>query len=122
MKKTDEEKEGKRLEGALMKVALGFSVEEITEEFGEVDGTLKLLKRKRTKKQVPPDLKAVQLLLAERGVAVADMTDEELEKEKQRLLLILSESGGQVLDESKKTVAKTPKTRKKTIKKGEKNV
>jgi hypothetical protein len=120
--KTDEEKEGKRLEGALMKVALGFSVEEITEEFGEVDGTLKLLKRKRTKKQVPPDLKAVQLLLAERGVAVADMTDEELEKEKQRLLLILSESGGQVLDESKKTVAKTPKTRKKTIKKGEKNV
>jgi hypothetical protein len=120
--KTDEEKEGKRLEGALMKVALGFSVEEITEEFGEVDGTLKLLKRKRTKKQVPPDLKAVQLLLAERGVAVADMTDEELEKEKQRLLLILSESGGQVLDESKKTVAKTPKTRKKTVKKGEKNV
>ena len=122
MNKTDEEKEGKRLEGALMKVALGFSVEEITEEFGEVDGTLKLLKRKRTKKQVPPDLKAVQLLLAERGVAVADMTDEELEKEKQRLLLILSESGGQVLDESKKTVAKTPKTRKKTVKKGEKNV
>ena len=49
-------------------------------------------------------------------------TDEELEKEKQRLLLILSESGGQVLDESKKTVAKTPKTRKKTVKKGEKNV
>ena len=122
MNKTDEEKEGKRLEGALMKVALGFSVEEITEEFGEVDGTLKLLKRKRTKKQVPPDLKAVQLLLAERGVAVADMTDEELEKEKQRLLLILSESGGQVLDESKKTVEKTPKTRKKTVKKGEKNV
>ena len=122
MNKTDEEKEGKRLEGALMKVALGFSVEEITEEFGEVDGTLKLRKRKRTKKQVPPDLKAVQLLLAERGVAVADMTDEELEKEKQRLLLILSESGGQVLDESKKTVAKTPKTRKKTVKKGEKNV
>ena len=122
MKKTDEEKEGKRLEGALMKVALGFSVEEITEEFGEVDGTLKLLKRKRTKKQVPPDLKAVQLLLAERGVAVADMTDEELEKEKQRLLLILSESSGQVLDESKKTAVKTPETRKKTIKKGENNV
>ena len=122
MKNTDEEKEGKRLEGALMKVALGSSVEEITEEFGEVDGTRKLLKPTRTKKQVPPDLKAVQLLLAERGVAVADMTDEELEKEKQRLLLILSESSGQVLDESKKKVAKTPKTRKKTIKKGENNV
>ena len=117
-----EKLESKKLETALLKVALGFSVEEVTEEFADVDGQLKLLKRKRTKKQVPPDLKAVQLLLAERGVAVADMTDEELEKEKQRLLLILSESGGQVLDESKKTVAKTPKTRKKTVKKGEKNV
>ena len=69
MKDTEQEKIGK----ALMKVALGFSVEEVTEEFGEVDGQLKLLKRKRTKKQVPPDLKAVQLLLAEKGVSVSDM-------------------------------------------------
>ncbi len=100
--KGGEKKESKKLEGALLKVALGFSVEEVTEEFGEVDGELKLLKRKRTKKQVPPDLKAVQLLLAEKGVAVADMTDEELEKERWRLLRLLEKEQGQVLDETQK--------------------
>lgn len=52
-----------KLEDALLKVALGFQVAEVTEEFAEVNGELKLTKRKRIKKDVPPDLKAVQLLL-----------------------------------------------------------
>jgi hypothetical protein len=70
---------------ALLKVATGFSIEEITEEYAEVDGEMKLLKRKETVKDVPPDLKAVQILL---GVEteVTKLSDEELEKEKQRLL------------------------------------
>ena len=51
---------------ALKKVAMGFQVAEVTEEFAEVDGERKLTKRKRTKKDVPPDLKAVQLLLESR--------------------------------------------------------
>ena len=102
MKETGECRDGKKLEGALLKVALGFSVEEVTEEFGEVDGELKLLKRKRTKKQVPPDLKAVQLLLAEKGVSVSELTDEELEEERQRLLQMLDKERGQVLNETKK--------------------
>lgn len=105
MKDTEQEKIGK----ALMKVALGFQVAEVTEEFAEVDGELKLTKRKRTKKDVPPDLKAVQLLLAENGVTseYAHMSDEDLEREKKRLLAALKTSGdkseeeGQVLDESK---------------------
>lgn len=72
---------------ALLKVALGFQVAEVTEEYAEVDGTMKLTKRKRVKKDVPPDLKAVQLLLAETGgTGYATMSDEELEEEKQRLL------------------------------------
>ena len=107
--KDSENKEGKKLEGALMKVALGFSVEEVTEEFGEVDGQLKLLKRKRTKKQVPPDLKAVQLLLAEKGVSVSDMSDEELENEKLRLLELLGKGQGQVLDEKQKAFKEAKK-------------
>ncbi|MBO7298018.1 MAG: hypothetical protein J6U60_03110 [Clostridia bacterium] len=110
MKDTEQEKIGK----ALMKVALGFQVAEVTEEFAEVDGELKLTKRKRTKKDVPPDLKAVQLLLAENGGVseYADMSDEELEMEKMRLLAALkvsgekAEDGGQVLDESQSTPAK----------------
>ena len=104
MKDREQEKIGK----ALMKVALGFQVAEVTEEFAEVDGELKLTKRKRTKKDVPPDLKAVQLLLAENGGVneYANMSDEELEAEKMRLLAALkgkdeeTEEGGQVLDES----------------------
>ena len=110
MKDTEQEKIGK----ALMKVALGFQVAEVTEEFAEVDGELKLTKRKRTKKDVPPDLKAVQLLLAESGGVneYADMSDEELEMEKMRLLAALkasgenAEEGGQVLDESQSAPAK----------------
>ena len=39
---------------ALMKVALGCSVAEVTEEYAEVDGKLKLLKRKRRKKIFRP--------------------------------------------------------------------
>ena len=76
---------------ALLKVALGCSVAEVTEEYAEVDGKLKLLKRKKTKKDIPPDLKAVQLILEKRENCgdVSAMSDEELEKEKQRLLKLL---------------------------------
>lgn len=83
-----------RLEDALLKVALGYQVAEVTEEFAEVDGQLKLTKRKRTKKDVPPDLKAVQLLLSTKGVGeMAAWTDEELEAERQRLLKEMEGAG-----------------------------
>ena len=77
---------------ALMKVALGCSVAEVTEEYAEVDGKLKLLKRKKTKKDIPPDLKAVQLILENQGGGggISALSDEELEKEKQRLLKLLN--------------------------------
>ena len=77
---------------ALLKVALGCSVAEVTEEYAEVDGKLKLLKRKKTKKDIPPDLKAVQLILEKQGGGggISALSDEELEKEKQRLLKLLN--------------------------------
>lgn len=75
---------------AILKVALGYSVEEITEEYGVDDGELKLLKRRETRKDVPPDLKAVKLLL-DGGTDYSALTDEELEREKQRLLAQLKE-------------------------------
>lgn len=59
---------------------------EVTEEYEEVDGELRLLKRKKTKKDIPPDLKAVQLLLEsheERDISL--LSDEELEREKQKI-------------------------------------
>ena len=89
VKKKKEEKLGE----ALLKVALGYQVAEVTEEYAEVDGELKLTKRKRTKKDVPPDLKAVQLLLASEGVeGYEQWTDEELEAERQRLIGELKET------------------------------
>ena len=87
---SDEEK----LNAALLKVALGCKVAEVTEEYAEIDGELKLTKRKKTKKDIPPDLKAVQILLGEYGLPETEkMSDEQLEKERQRLLCLLKESG-----------------------------
>jgi len=111
--KAMEDKE--KIEKALLKVALGYQVAEVTEEYAEIDGELKLTKRKRTKKDIPPDLKAVQLLLAENGGDYAVMSDEELESEKCRLLAELQrteretlkkESGGQVCVEGAMTAEK----------------
>ncbi len=103
----------KKLEEALMKVALGYQLAEVTEEYSEVNGELKLTKRKKTKKDVPPDLKAVQLLLGGDGEEYATLSDEELEREKERLLKTLQEQekpkkqGGRVATK-KKTVKKKP--------------
>ena len=77
------------IKDAIMKVALGYSLEEVTEEYGVEDGELKLVKRKETKKDIPPDLKAVKLLLEDKDYTV--LSDEELEKEKQKLLKQLKE-------------------------------
>ena len=49
---------------AILKVALGCSVEEVTEEYGVTDGELTLVKRRETRKDIPPDLKAVRLRTA----------------------------------------------------------
>lgn len=84
-KKTGE----KSVKEAVLKVALGYSLKEVTEEYGVEDGELKLVKRKETLKDVPPDLKAAKLLLEEDDYTA--FTDEELEAEKKRLLKQLKE-------------------------------
>ena len=80
---------------ALLKVALGYQIAEVTEEYTETNGELKLVKRKKTKKDVPPDLKAVQMLLGGVGESgFSTLSDEELELEKQRLLAQLKQNEG----------------------------
>ncbi len=129
-----EKKKEERLEETLLKVALGYQIAEVIEEYSEVDGALKLTKRKKTKKDVPPDLKAVQLLLSgENEWNVAELSDEELEKEKERLLSELAlfqeenrgKNGGMVAVKSTeakavKVVKKKKATPKKTAKKTKK--
>ncbi len=85
-------KKEERINDALLKVALGCSVAEVTEEYAEVDGALRLTKRKKTKRDIPPDLKAVQLLMANSAADdFSRMSDEDLQKEKERLLIALKE-------------------------------
>lgn len=75
---------------AVLKVALGFQVEEVTEEYDARDGELKLIKRRETRKDIPPDLKAVRLLLE--GTDYSALSDEELEAERARIAAALSEN------------------------------
>lgn len=90
-----------KLRGALYKKALGFDTEEVVEEYQDEGAALKLIKRKVTKKNVPPDITAIKLLLdGEKGVA--EMTDGELEAEKLRLLKLLSDLEKGEVNEKKK--------------------
>ena len=78
-----------KIADAVRRVALGFSLEEVTEEYGVEDGELKLIKRKETRKDVPPDLKAVKILMEDTDYSA--LSDEALEQEKTRLLKQLKE-------------------------------
>lgn len=75
---------------ALVRCAVGLSASEVVEEFSaDSEGELKLVKRKVTKREVPPDIKAVKMLMD--GEGVTEVSDEELEAEKQRLTALLTE-------------------------------
>ena len=86
-----------KLEKALMKKAVGFVHDEIIEEYicGE-DGE-KLCKKKVTKKFVPPDIPAMKLLLEvfDKQVPLTEMSEQELQQEKKRLLLELEKLKGE---------------------------
>ncbi len=78
---------------ALIKKALGYDATEIVEEYvsGE-EGEIKLTKKKVTKKNVPPDITALKILMENNEKSVESLTDEELENEKKRLLELLKEN------------------------------
>ena len=126
MTEKSKNKKEEKIGDALLKVALGYQIAEVTEEYAEVNGELKLTKRKKTKKDVPPDLKAVQMLLSVEGDEYGGWSDEALQEEKERLLGLLQEAqvkqekkakqGGRVATKSKKT---SSATKKKTVKKKE---
>ena len=78
---------------ALRKRALGFETDEIVEEYAFQEGEAVLLKRKVTKKTVPPDMTAAKMLL-EGEAPPASMSDEQLAAEKARLLRQLKEGEG----------------------------
>ena len=77
---------------ALIKKALGYDATEVVEEYvGNDEGEVKLSKKKVTTKNVPPDMSALKILLDDSQKEVGQMSDEELEKEKIRLINLLKE-------------------------------
>ena len=76
---------------AVRKKAVGYTAEECVEEYGVSEGQLTLCKRKITVKEVPPDLSAVKMLMdLDEANPYENMSEEELENEKNRLLQLLN--------------------------------
>ena len=69
---------------AVRRRATGYEATETVEEYSVVDGSLELVKKRVTVKDVPPDISAAKLLLDEGGVE--ELSDEQLESERTRLL------------------------------------
>ena len=69
---------------AVVRRACGYEAKETVEEYAVVDGSLELVKRKITTKDVPPDIAAAKMIID--GGDVSDLTDEQLETEKKRLI------------------------------------
>ncbi len=80
------------LKSALIKKALGYDATEVVEEYIADEEGVKLSKKKVTKKNVPPDITAIKLLLEGDELDLSKMSDDELIKEKERLLKLLAES------------------------------
>jgi len=86
-----EEKES--VKNALIKCAVGLSASEVVEEFSvDGGGELKLVKRKVTRRDVPPDIKAVKMLMD--GEDFTGVSDEELYAEREKLVNSLKEEWG----------------------------
>lgn len=72
----------------LLKRAMGYTVEEIVEEYAGDERGGELIKRKVTTKPVPPDVTALKtyIELSKQDDGYASMSDNELELEKERLV------------------------------------
>lgn len=70
---------------AVLKRARGYEATETVEEYAAVEGELTLIKKRITKKDVPPDIAAVKML-ADIEPSISEMTDEQLAAEKARLV------------------------------------
>ncbi len=93
MKEKNKTVSEKDFKSALIKKAMGYDVKEVVEEYVSDDnGDVKLTKKKVTKKNVPPDIGALKMLMENNGTKLNEMSDEELEAEKQRLLKLLASS------------------------------
>ena len=80
---------------ALRRRALGYETDEVSEEYSYKDGEEQLIRRKVTKKAMPPDITAAKILLDEEP-GLAELSDEALAAEKERLLALLKAEEGTI--------------------------
>ncbi len=93
------EKDKKELvEQALLRRAVGYDATETVEEFAECEGEIRLVKRRISTKNVPPDVSAAKMVMEECGRDFCRLDDRELAEEKQRLLRLLKESDDETTD------------------------
>ena len=76
---------------ALLRRATGYEATETVEEFSESNGELKLVKRRVSTKNVPADVAAAKLVMEGCKEELGALTNEQLKKEKRRLLQLLKE-------------------------------
>lgn len=96
VKKQDINMEKDTIKKALCKKALGFSIDEITEEYSTDDSEkLKLVKRKVVSKQIPPDITALKVLVEyeDKSFDISSLSDEELLLEREKLISLIKGEG-----------------------------
>ena len=104
-------KDLEKIDNALFSRAIGFSQDEITEEFAMVENELTLIKKKRNVKYYPPELKAIEMLMGKYAITndnmYKDYSLEQLTEEKESLLKQLKEA-------EEKQIANDRKSKKKS--------
>ncbi len=83
-----------KIQKALLKRALGYDSSETVEEYAKDGEDMTIVRKKVTKKNVPPDITAVKMLLENmrgKDCDLSELSAKELEAEKLRLLALLKE-------------------------------
>ena len=95
------------VEKMLLKKAMGYKVKENVDEYASVGEEMKLVKRRITTKYVSPDLDAAKTLLELNGREeqndLSYLSDEQLLRERTRLLLALESASGEEKDGEKES-------------------
>ncbi len=95
------------VEKMLLKKAMGYKVKENVDEYASVGEEMKLVKRRITTKYVSPDLAAAKTLLELNGREeqndLSYLSDEQLLRERTRLLLALESVSGEEKDGEKES-------------------
>ena len=82
--------DNEEIKKALIKRAVGYTAEEVVSEYSDDNGVMKMVRKKVSKKNVPPEVSALKLLLDDlKDDCLNTLSDDELVKEKDRLLSVL---------------------------------